>query len=250
MSVTTPASSPAKKGVSMLRTLPRFTLVQRWEHVVLLVCIAVLLLTGLPQKYRTAAWSQQILSTPERVFTIQNIHHIAAVVLTLLMVYHLGAAIYLLARRRLSGEMLPTLQDVRDAFQMGKYLLFLTNRKPRFGKYNFEQKFTYWFLAFALLIMGFSGFILWFPLAFTRIFPGGIIPAAKLAHSTEAVVTGVFIVIWHFYHVHLERLNLSIFTGWLNEEDAREYHPLEYERQTGVPADSRPTESRQTGGDQ
>jgi formate dehydrogenase gamma subunit len=141
-------------------------------------------------------------------------------------------------RRRLPGNMLPTLQDVRDAFLTGQYLLFLTKRKPKFGKYNFEQKFTYWFLFFSIGIMTITGYVLWFPIAFTWVFPGGVIPAAKLAHSTEAIVTLVFIVIWHFYHVHIERLNLSIFTGWLNDKDTRTYHPLEYQRLTGEPAET------------
>lgn len=244
MSGSLPRETPVEKSVSTIRTLPRFTIDQRWEHSILLISVGVLLLTGLPQKYRTTVWSQQILTTPERLYAIQNIHRIAAIVLTLLVLYHLGHALFLLSKRRLSGNMLPSLQDVRDAFQMGRYLLFLTNRKPKFGKYNFEQKFTYWFLFFSIGIMVFSGFILWFPIAITRILPGGIIPSAKLAHSTEAIVTGIFIVIWHFYHVHIERLNLSIFTGWLNENDARKYHPLEFERLTGESS-----ESRQTGDD-
>jgi cytochrome b subunit of formate dehydrogenase len=104
------------------------------------------------------------------------------------------------------------------------------------GKYSFEQKYTYWFIAFGLAIMIVTGLILWFPILFTRIFPGGIIPAAKLAHSSEAIVGAIFVVIWHFYHVLVERLNLSIFTGRLNEDDMREHHPLEYERLTGEPA--------------
>lgn len=237
MSISTPPSTPVEKKVSTIRTLPRFTLSQRWEHMLLLVSIGVLLFTGLPQKYRTTTWSHQILSTPERVYTIQNIHRIAAILLTLLVLYHLWRAVYLLSRRRLPGDMLPTLQDIRDTFQMGRYLLFLTERKPKFAKYNFEQKFTYWFLFFSIGLMIVSGFILWFPITVTRVLPGGIIPAAKMAHSTEAIVTGIFIVIWHFYHVHLERLNLSIFTGWLNEDDARTYHPLEYKRLTGESAE-------------
>ena len=75
-----------------------------------------------------------------------------------------------------------------------------------------------------------SGFILWFPVFFTKFLPGGIIPAAKFAHSSEALAGAVFVILWHFYHVHLERLNLSIFTGRLNEEDMQEYHPLEHQR--------------------
>jgi len=106
-----------------------------------------------------------------------------------------------------------------------------------FGKYNFEQKFTYWFLFFGIGIMVVSGFVLWFPAFFTRILPGGIIPAAKLAHSTEAIVAAIFVLIWHFYHVHAERLNLSIFTGRLNEQDMRAFHTSEFERLTGEPGE-------------
>ncbi len=60
-----------------------------------------------------------------------------------------------------------------------------------------------------------------------------MVPAAKLAHSTESVVLAIFIIIWHFYHVHIERMNLSMFTGRLSEDEMREFHEKEYERLTG-----------------
>lgn len=113
---------------------------------------------------------------------------------------------------------------------MVKFLLFLSKEKPAFGKYNFEQKVTYWFLFFGIGIMVVTGLILLFPIFVTRFLPGGVVPAALLAHGTEAIVAVVFVVIWHFYHVHLERLNLSIFTGKLNEDEMQEYHALEYKK--------------------
>ncbi len=119
---------------------------------------------------------------------------------------------------------------------MVRYLLFLSEEKPAHGKYNFEQKFTYWFVAFGVGIMIVSGLFMWFPVFFTRFLPGGIIPAALLAHSSEAIAAAVFILIWHTYHVHIERLNLSIFTGRLSEHEMREYHELEYEALTGEAA--------------
>ena len=109
MSITPPNNAPAAAPVRVERTFQRFTLGQRWEHAVLILCITVLLLTGLPQKYRDAGWSQWILSTPERVDLIQQIHHIAALVLTAEVLYHLGRAFYLISRRRLPGDMLPNL---------------------------------------------------------------------------------------------------------------------------------------------
>jgi formate dehydrogenase gamma subunit len=223
-------SSSQGERVRLVRTFPRFNLSQRWEHAVLMLCIFILLLTGIPQKYNTSTWSQAIISTPERLNLIQQIHHITALLLTALAIYHLGKIVVQMIRRRLPGDMLPTLQDIKDAWNMVLYLIYIKKRKPAFGKYNFEQKVTYWFLFFSIGIMIISGYIMWFPEAVTRLLPGQVIPGAIMAHSTEAIATAIFIFIWHFYHVHLERLNLSIFSGWLNEEDMRTYHSLEFER--------------------
>jgi formate dehydrogenase gamma subunit len=216
--------------VRLVRTYPRFSVSQRWEHAVFLVCIAILLLTGLPQKYNTTTWSQAIISSPSRLNLIQQIHHITALVLTALVLYHLGKAIFLIFRRRLPGDMLLTFQDVKDAWNMLLYLVYIKKQKPAFGRFNFEQKVTYWFLFFSIAIMMISGFIMWFPEVVTRVLPGGVIPGAIMSHSTEAIVTIIFVVLWHFYHVHFERLNLSIFSGWLNEDDMHTYHSLEYDR--------------------
>lgn len=219
--------------ISTERVFKRFRKNQRWEHWVLFISFSVLLLTGLPQKYRTTSWSQQILATPERVQMVQTIHHIAAIALILLVIYHLGNIIYLIARRKLPGDMLVNWQDVRGAVHMVLYLLFLRKYKPAYGKYSFEEKVTYWFIFVGTGILVISGIILWFPEIITRLLPGSVIPAAKLAHSTEAIVAGIFLLIWHVYHVHLQRLNLSIFTGKINEKDLQTYHALEYEQLTG-----------------
>jgi len=229
-------TNTSPQTIQQERVFPRFSVSQRWEHAALLLSGLVLLLTGLPQKYRDWSISQDLLSTPDRVELIRQIHHIAAIVLALEAVYHLGRIIYLMTKRRLPGDLLPTWQDVRDAGHMIQYLLFLRSDKPKFGRYNFEQKVTYWFIFFGILIMGISGFIIWFPIWFTKFLPGGVVPAAKLAHSTEAVVTAIFVIVWHVYHVHLERTNLSMFTGRLSEEEMKKFHEKEYERLTGQSA--------------
>ncbi|MCJ7433031.1 MAG: cytochrome b/b6 domain-containing protein [Anaerolineales bacterium] len=233
-------SQPAQQE----RTFLRFALGQRWEHAVLLLSGFVLLLTGLPQKYREFSLSQDLLSTPDRVNLIRQAHHIAAIILALEVAYHIVRIILLMARRKLPGDLLPVWQDVRDAGQMLQYLLFLRKDKPKFGRYNFEQKVTYWFIFFGIAIMGISGFIIWFPVEFTQFLPGGVVPAAKLAHSTESVVMAIFIIIWHVYHVHVERMNLSMFTGRVSEEEMREFHAKEYDRITGQTSSSAKTGGR------
>jgi len=234
MSSANPSAAEARpRGVVAEHYFERFTLSQRWEHLLLMASFTVLLLTGLPQEFRSAPWSQVILSTPDQVTRFQFIHHVAAAVLIVEVIYHLVHSLSLLARRRLSPAMFVSWQDARDAGQMVKYLLFVSRQKPPFGKYNFEQKITYWFLFVGIGILVGTGLILWFPVFFTRFLPGGIIPAAKLAHGTEAVIAGIFVLVWHFYHVHLERLNMSIFTGHLIESDLKEFHGREYARLAG-----------------
>lgn len=225
-----PQNELPQAGIRVERTYARFTVGQRWEHLILIVSFIVLLFTGLVQKYRTMAWSQNILSTSESLQLVQDIHHVFALLLTAEVAYHLGRSIFLLARRKLPGKIFFRWQDIRDGFQMLKYLTFLSKEKPEFWKYNFEQKVTYWFIFFSIGIMILSGFIIWFPLFYTRFLPGAIVPAAKLAHSTEALVIGIFVVIWHLYHVLVERLNLSIFTGRLSEPEMKTYHRLEYDQ--------------------
>ena len=39
------------------KTFARFTMGQRWEHAALFMSIFVLMVTGLPQKYREMPWS-------------------------------------------------------------------------------------------------------------------------------------------------------------------------------------------------
>ena len=83
-------TNTSPQNVKQERTFPRFSISQRWEHAVLLLSGLVLLLTGLPQKYREWSISQDLLSTPDRVDLIRQIHHIAAIVLALEALYHLG----------------------------------------------------------------------------------------------------------------------------------------------------------------
>lgn len=225
-------SVAVNNDIKVERTFLRFTIAQRWEHWALFLSITVLLLTGLPQKYRAVSLSQQLLSSPQRLGMVQQIHHIAAILLAVVVIYHLGKACYYLLKRRLSADIFPTWQDMKDAWWMIRHLLFLSKVKPAYGKYNFEQKITYWFLFLTIGLMGINGLIMWFPLLITRYLPGGIIPAAKLTHSTEAVVVAIFIIIWHFFHVLVQRLNLSMFTGRLSEDEMRNYHLAEHQRLT------------------
>ena len=84
------------------------------------------------------------------------------------------------------------------------------------------------------LIMIFSGLILLYP-AFTVAFlPGEAIPAARVAHTNEALFAFLVLLIWHLYGSHLSPevfpMDTSIFTGYISKHELRERHYLEYKR--------------------
>jgi hypothetical protein len=123
--------------------------------------------------------------------------------------------------------MLPTLQDIKDAWTAFVYNLGLGRSRPQMDRYTFEEKAEYWALVWGILIMGLTGFMMWNPLATVKFLPGEFIPAAKAAHGAEAVLAILAIIVWHMYGVHLKRFNKAMWTGRLTEEEMLHEHPLE-----------------------
>ena len=66
------------------------------------------------------------------------------------------------------------------------------------------------------------------------LYPGDLIPAAKVAHASEGLLAFLIVIIWHVYNAHLNPdvfpFDTSIFTGRVSEERMLKEHPLELER--------------------
>src|SRR4029453_4263614 len=78
-------------------------------------------------------------------------------------------------------------------------------------------------------VMSGTGFMLWNPIATTQLVSGQFIPAAQVAHGSEALLAVLAVVIWHGYGVHVRHFNPSMFTGTMTEAERRHEHPLELE---------------------
>jgi formate dehydrogenase gamma subunit len=205
----------------------RFRVIDRIEHWLAFASFTTLAITGLVQKFAEVAFSQSIISLLGGIETVRVIHRIAAFVLMIETIYHIGAVAYRIFVLRRPMSMLPDLKDVRNAWKAIRHNLNPSNPKPQQGRYTFDEKFEYWAFVWGTLIMAITGFMLWNPIASAKILPGEIIPAAKAAHGGEALLAVLAILVWHLYHVHLRHLNLSMFTGYLSEEEMREEHPIE-----------------------
>jgi cytochrome b subunit of formate dehydrogenase len=224
-------------------TIQRFTISQRVQHLLMLVCFFGLVLTGFPQKYSSTDWAKGVSLIFGGVERMRWLHHLFGTVMALQLVWHALelAWNHFACRRPLT--MLPSMQDARDFFQQVGYNVGLVRSEPRMGRFTFAEKLEYLALVWGTILMVATGLILLYPIHFSGIFPGEAIPAAKAAHGGEALLAILAVITWHFYFVHFRHWNPSIFTGRLPHHIYQEEHPLELERmhRGARPAGVRPT---------
>jgi cytochrome b subunit of formate dehydrogenase len=208
----------------------RFSVLQRIEHIVLIVSFTTLGLTGLAQKFSSNDIAAAFIQLLGGIENVRIIHRVAAIILALETIYHIIVLAYKTYVRRTELGMLPGPKDALDALDVLRYNLGLTKVHPRMPRYNFAEKAEYWAMLWGTAMMGLTGFILWNPIVAAKILPGQFIPAAKAAHGGEAVLAVLAILVWHFYNVHLKSLNKAMFTGKMSRHQMEEEHGEELER--------------------
>jgi formate dehydrogenase gamma subunit len=210
-------------------TYSRFNPSQRLQHWVMTLSFTVLAITGLPQRYALAGWAEWMIDAIGGIETVRIVHRVSAVVFILVSLLHVVSLAYgvLVTRGRMT--MLPGLKDVTDMLDAVRYNLGLARQHPKFPHFNVAEKIEYWSLVWGSVLMIVTGFMLWNPIATARFLPGEFIPAAKTAHSAEALLAALAVLIWHFYGVHVKIFNRSMFTGKLTREQMEEEHAAELE---------------------
>jgi cytochrome b subunit of formate dehydrogenase len=215
----------------------------RWaivQHAAVIVLFTALLVTGLPQKWPQSDVSQGVVDALGGIFATRWIHRLAGILFALLAATHLVVAIFQVTTRRAKPSMLLTRKDFRDTLQNLRFYLGLVDEPPRFGRYDYRQKYEYWGLIFGSAIMVITGFFLILPILTSRFLPAELIPAAKAMHSNEAMLALLIVLIWHLYGAHLNPEvfpgDSSIFTGKVSKARLAHEHPLEYAELYGEPA--------------
>ena len=212
------------------KVIERFNLTERFEHQVLIISFTLLAITGLVQRYSdTEAAIFVINEVLGGIDSTRVVHHISAIVMAIQTAFHFGRLIVDVVVNRNIGNMLPSLQDLKDLIAMFKYF-FNKGEKPKEDRFTIDEKIEYWALLYGTIIIGITGLIQWFPVFFTKYFPGIVIPISRTIHSWEAVLAVSAIVTWHMYHTLIKERNFSIFTGWMPKKEVEHNHPLEYER--------------------
>jgi formate dehydrogenase subunit gamma len=218
----------------------RFSQFRIIEHQANAITFMVLVVTGLSQKFHDSSLAQWIIMNLGGIDNARLIHRTTGLIFTLLTVQHVLVGSYGLLFRKWRPSMVINMKDFSDAVENLKYYFGITDHPARCDRYDYKQKFEYWGVVVGGMLMIATGLVLWFP---TRVFalipflPGQIIPAAKAAHTNEAMLAILVIVIWHIYNSvfspEVFPLDTAIFTGKISIERMVHEHPLEYERLTG-----------------
>lgn len=226
-----------KKERQKEESFQRLSINQRLQHIVLFTSVIILIITGLPLKFPEVSWAEWMMQFLGGIQNSTLMHRVGATVLIAVSLYHLFYTVFSRQGRRDFFLLLPRPKDLFDALTNIKHFLGRSERKPRFSRFSYIEKFDYWAVYWGCIIMIGSGFFLWFEELTMRFFPKFIIDISHEAHSDEALLATLAIVIWHFYNVHF---NPSKFPGsllwWhgkMGKEEMIEEHPLEYEKVTG-----------------
>jgi formate dehydrogenase gamma subunit len=201
---------------------------QRIQHALLLGSFIVLALTGFALKYPDS-WLAWLLGADETVRRWS--HRVAALVLVGVGGYHLAYLALTSEGRRLVQDLWPRKSDLTDLATHARYLIGRSPHHARFGRFGYPEKMEYWAVAWGTVIMGLTGFMIWFPVQVSRLLPRWAVDVALTIHYYEAILACLAIVVWHFYHVIFDPavypLNWSFWNGKVSQDWYRQEHPLD-----------------------
>lgn len=230
---------PAKPAGGKERYFTRFTREQRYLHAVLFSTFLGLAGTGLPLRFSDSIWARGLARAVGGFGAILFFHKFCAVVLTIAFLLHVNEVFRRGVLRREKGvfwgptSMVANWKDVKDLFGHMRWFLGLGPR-PQFERYAYWEKFDYWAVFWGMVVIGFSGYAMWFAPFFARFLPGWALNAVLVIHSEEGLLAILFIFSIHFVNTHLRPdsfpMDMVIFTGVESEEEFKTKRPMEYER--------------------
>ena len=212
--------------------MTRMSTNQRWQHLILLSCFIILVITGFALKFPNS-WIAELLGNGngERLRSI--IHRVAGVILIAAGVYHIFYLVITKEGRRLICDFAPRPKDAFDAWATMRYYLGLGGEKPKFGRFNYAEKAEYWALVWGTALMAVTGVMMWAKVWVGDLLARWWVDVATAIHFYEAILATLAIVVWHFYQVFFDPdvypMNWAWWDGKMPVEHYRHEHELDTE---------------------
>ncbi len=225
-------------GLHSGEKIRRFSPFRVIEHQIGMITFVILVVTGLSQRFHDNGFAQWIIVNIGGIDMVRLLHRYTGLTFAVVTFLHIGVAAFGVVFRKWPASMVINRKDFTDAIDNLRYYFGMTEHPARCDRYDYKQKFEYWGVVVGGLLMIATGIMLWFPTTIVRFLPGEFIPAAKAAHSNEALLAFLVIITWHLYNAifspEVFPLDTSIFTGMISVERMKHEHPIEYERITGT----------------
>jgi len=214
-------------------SVQRFTKLERAEHSAVAFLFILLVLTGIPQGYPSSSLAGSVIDFWGGIFSARFIHRVCGFTFVAMMVIHVVHGVFVTLRSHHRPAILPTPKDFMDIFESLRHHMGL-GPAPRFGKFDYGEKFEYWGLFLGGVLIGGTGILLVFPTFTTTYLPGVVLAAARVAHGYEATLAVLVVLIWHLWGVTFRPevfpFDKSMLTGMMSIERLREEHGLEYDK--------------------
>jgi len=193
----------------------RFTVSERVTHILLFSSLIILSITGLTLKYHESAFAQWIIGMEGGVLFRGKIHRLAALMLMATFAYHILSIILSRRTHAFFHDMVFSKGDLSCFAGIVKYNLGLRKAMPAFDRFTCIEKFQYWAVGIAVVLLSASGLVLWEETLFMMVFPKWAIDLNHIIHSFEATVGFLVLVVWHLYNVHLNPRVFPMSKVWL-----------------------------------
>ena len=204
----------------------------RAQYGLVVVCVAVLALTGLPQKFESLSLSRQVIDLAGGIENLRLVHHVAGTALVLTGVYHVVLMLAALALGETAPlRMIPSAADFSDTVRATAYFLRLRRQPPDARGRRYFQKVDYWFMAWSLGVMAVTGLVNLMPLRAARLLSADTVLASLRTHSDAAPLVVVWVVIVHLLYTGLTP---RLFRDQGLSSDA--IRPLAMPREAAAPA--------------
>jgi cytochrome b subunit of formate dehydrogenase len=209
----------------------RFRPFEVYQHLLMFLSFSILAITGFALKFPDAAWVELLYNIGMTEYLRATIHRVSAVVMIAISIIQLFYFLFTRHGRKEIVALIPTLDDIKHVIANISYHLGLSKTKPKFNRFDYGEKAEYLALIWGVIVMGASGFILWFPTFFMKWLPTWSFETFEVIHYYEAWLASLAIVVWHWFFVIMHPdnypLNLTLMDGKITEDNQKHHHPEE-----------------------
>ncbi|MEJ2690658.1 MAG: cytochrome b/b6 domain-containing protein [Deltaproteobacteria bacterium] len=212
------------------------------QHLLLAVSFIGLALTGFALRFSDSWWVHLLSAAGMTEEKRRLTHRILAMALVFISLYHMWYVLFTKRGKKLFVAMFPRFTDFGALIGNLSYYLGRRRDRPPFGMFDYTQKVEYWALIWGTVVMGVTGFVLWFPTLATSWLPAWVVRVCETVHFYEAILAVSAIVIWHFFfEIFLPGeypMNWTWLTGRLSKREWNEKHPLAAEEMGEEPKET------------